>query len=106
MFLYKNEFVRLRFCQLPKNDIFKFLNKITKSENIKIKNIQLKAIQEYFKSDIRSMINFIQSNHNTGGLNTYIIEEDFWEDLLLKIKINQPILIIISSKNAYIIIYN
>ena len=32
------------------------------------------------------MINFIQSNHNTGGLNTYIIEEDFWEDLLLKIK--------------------
>ena len=82
----QNEFVRLRFCQLPKNDIFKFLNKITNSENIKIKKIQLKAIQEYFKSDIRSMINFIQSNHNTGGLNTYIIEEDFWEDLLLKIK--------------------
>jgi len=81
----QNEFVRLRFCQLPKKDIFKFLKNITKEEHIKIKNLQLKAIQEYFKSDIRSMINFIQSNHNTGGLNTYIIEEDFWEDLILKI---------------------
>jgi DNA polymerase III delta prime subunit len=82
----QNEFVRLRFCQLPKKDIFKFLKKITVEEKIKIKNMQLKAIQEYFKSDIRSMINFIQSNHNTGGLNTYIIEGDFWEDLILKIK--------------------
>ena len=82
----QNEFVRLRFCQLPKTDIFKFLKKITMQENIKIKNIQIKAIQEYFKSDIRSMINFIQSNHNHGGLNTYIIEDQFWEDLLLKIK--------------------
>ncbi len=82
----QNEFVRLRFCQLPKKDIFNFLKKITNQENIKIKNIQIKAIQEYFKSDIRSMINFIQSNHNHGGLNTYIIEDKFWEDLLLKIK--------------------
>ncbi len=82
----QNEFVRLRFCQLPKKDIFKFLKKITIQEEIKIKNIQIKAIQEYFKSDIRSMINFIQSNHNHGGLNTYIIEDTFWEDLLLKIK--------------------
>jgi DNA polymerase III delta prime subunit len=82
----QNEFVRLRFCQLPKKDIFKFLKKITIQETIKIKNIQIKAIQEYFKSDIRSMINFIQSNHNHTGLNTYIIENDFWEDLLLKIK--------------------
>ena len=82
----QNEFVRLRFCQLPKKDIFNFLKKITNQENIKIKNIQIKAIQEYFKSDIRSMINFIQSNHNHGGLNTYIIEDNFWEDLLLKIK--------------------
>ena len=81
----QNEFVRLRFCQLPKKDIFRFLKNITKEEKIKIKNIQLKAIQEYFKSDIRSMINFIQSNHNTGGLNTYIIEDDFWEDLIDKI---------------------
>ena len=82
----QNEFVRLRFCQLPKKDIFNFLKKITNQEKIKIKNIQIKAIQEYFKSDIRSMINFIQSNHNHGGLNTYIIEDKFWEDLLLKIK--------------------
>lgn len=82
----QNEFVRLRFCQLPKTDIFNFLKKITNQEKITIKNIQIKAIQEYFKSDIRSMINFIQSNHNHGGLNTYIIEDNFWEDLLLKIK--------------------
>ena len=47
------------------------------------------------------MINFIQSNHNTGGLNTYIIEEDFWEDLLLKIKINQSINNYIIEKCIY-----
>tara|TARA_A100001011_G_C14253755_1_gene819106 strand:+ start:20 stop:952 length:933 start_codon:yes stop_codon:yes gene_type:complete len=92
----QNEFVRLRFCQLPKKDIYRFLKNITKEENIKIKSIQLKAIQEYFKSDIRSMINFIQSNHNTGGLNTYIIEEAFWEDLIDKL-INKT-----SNINQYI----
>ena len=59
----QNEFVRLRFCQLPKKDISYFLLDIVNKENINITQNQLSSIQNYFKSDIRSMINYIQSNH-------------------------------------------
>ncbi|RZD40565.1 MAG: hypothetical protein CXT73_06420 [Methanobacteriota archaeon] len=82
----QNEFVRLRFCQLPKLDIKNFLNTIIKKENIHITEKQIDAIQENFRSDIRSMINFIQSNHNTIGLNINIIQETFWKNLIKKLK--------------------
>ncbi len=82
----QNEFVRLRFCQLPKKDIYSFLNKIIKEEKINVKKEQIYAIQEYFKSDIRSMINYIQSNHDNGGLNSNIIRNDYWNDFIKKIK--------------------
>ena len=82
----QNEFVRLRFCQLPKSDIYHFLDTIIKKENINITNKQIIAIQENFKSDIRSMINFIQSNHNTIGLNINIIQDSFWKNLIKKMK--------------------
>ena len=82
----QNEFVRLRFCQLPKSDIYHFLDTIIKKENINITNKQIIAIQENFKSDIRSMINFIQSNHNTIGLNINIIQDSFWKQLIKKMK--------------------
>lgn len=82
----QNEFVRLRFCQLPKPDIYHFLDTIIKKENINITDKQIIAIQENFKSDIRSMINFIQSNHNTIGLNINIIQDSFWKQLIKKMK--------------------
>jgi replication factor C subunit 3/5 len=82
----QNEFVRLRFCQLPKSDIYHFLDTIIKKENINITDKQIIAIQENFKSDIRSMINFIQSNHNTIGLNINIIQDSFWKQLIKKMK--------------------
>jgi len=82
----QNEFVRLRFCQLPKSEINKFLTTIIVKEKINISKKQIEAIQENFKSDIRSMINFIQSNHNTIGLNINIIQESFWKNLIKKLK--------------------
>jgi len=85
----QNEFVRLRFCQLPKKDIYSFLNKIVKEEKIDVKKEQIYAIQEYFKSDIRSMINYIQSNHDNGGLNSNIIRNDYWNNFINKIKDNK-----------------
>ena len=48
----QNEFIRLRFCQLPSNDISKFLNQIIVKEELNITNEHLKAIQKSFKSDI------------------------------------------------------
>tara|TARA_B100000902_G_scaffold125894_1_gene125501 strand:+ start:943 stop:1878 length:936 start_codon:yes stop_codon:yes gene_type:complete len=85
----QNEFVRLRFCKLPEKDIYIFLNNIVKKENLKITKREIMGIQKNFKSDIRSMINFIQSNHNHIGLNIKIIENTFWEDFIKNIKIKK-----------------
>ncbi len=82
----QNEFVRLRFCQLPKKDISHFLLDIVNKEKIRITQNQLSSIQNYFKSDIRSMINYIQSNHTNNTMNINVIKDNFWEKLLKKMK--------------------
>ena len=82
----QNEFVRLRFCQLPKKDISNFLLDIVNKESIDITQNQLSSIQNYFKSDIRSMINYIQSNHSNNMLNINVIKDNFWVKLLKKMK--------------------
>ena len=82
----QNEFVRLRFCQLPKKDISHFLLDIVNKEGINITQNQLSSIQNYFKSDIRSMINYIQSNHSNNMLNINVIKDNFWVKLLKKMK--------------------
>jgi replication factor C subunit 3/5 len=80
----QNEFVRLRFCQLPKEKIFIFLNQIQKKESLNIDKETLIAIQYMFKSDIRSMINFLQSNHtpNANLLKENIITDATWEEMI------------------------
>ena len=83
----QNEFIRLRFCQLPKNDIFRFLKNVVENENLSVTDSQIKNIRSIFKSDIRSMINFLQSNHTQmDGYSLKIISAEFWENLLLKFK--------------------
>jgi len=84
----QNEFVRLRFCQLPKEKIFNFLNEIQKKESLNIDKETLVAIQYMFKSDIRSMINFLQSNHNPHAnlLQENIITDSIWENLEILLK--------------------
>ena len=82
----QNEFIRLRFCQLPKKDTFSFLQKIVTEEKIKVTKKQIRSIQLFFKSDIRSMINFLQSNYNNIGLNTDIFSKKFIEKLIIKLK--------------------
>ena len=84
----QNEFIRLRFCQLPKKDTFNFLHKIVKMEKLNIKDRQIKSIQYRFKSDIRSMINYLQSNHNNIGKTPDIFTDKFIENLLKKLKSN------------------
>ena len=79
----QNEFVRLKFCNLPKNKITQFLKKIVTNESINIQSEQLKSIQNIYNSDMRSMINFLQSNANFLNSNTInIISNFFWDDLI------------------------
>ena len=57
----RNICMSFKFNTLPKNQIYNYLEDILKKENgISIKSNDLKNIILYFKSDIRSMINYIQ----------------------------------------------
>ena len=82
----QNEFIRLRFCQLPKKDTYNFLNTIIEKEGLNITSKQINIIQKKFKSDIRSMINYIQSNHTNLNFNTDILSKKFLEKTLNNIK--------------------
>ena len=80
----QNEFIKLQFNQLPKEDIIFFLQNIFLKENIKIDKQKVIYIQEIYKSDIRSMINFIQVNQN--NLNKInVMNEKVWHDMTNKI---------------------
>ena len=81
----QNEFIRLRFNQLPKEEIITFLNNISISEQLNLSPKTLSCIQKLYKSDIRSMINFMQSNQNLENKLLNIIDNDIWEELLKKI---------------------
>ncbi len=58
----QSELLRLKFNNLPTPLIISFLKDIIKKEHIQIKDTQLEYIQQLFQSDIRSMINYLQTN--------------------------------------------
>jgi DNA polymerase III delta prime subunit len=102
----QNEFMRLRFNQLPKTDIITFLSSISKSENLNLTDKSLYLIQKLYKSDIRSMINFMQSNQNIQPENFNIIDNDLWENLYMQIKNKISIDMIVVFINNTSIKYN
>lgn len=102
----QNEFLRLRFNQLPESDIIKFLDHISKSENLNLNIKSLKMIQQLYKTDIRSMINFMQSNQNI-DLNDYkIIDETIWLELLDKLTKKENMHNLVKYVNNVSINYN
>jgi replication factor C subunit 3/5 len=92
----KNEFICIRFNQLPREDIHKFIRQIAENENLHIGDDAIHTIQKIYHSDIRSMINFIQLNQNAHDWDSSILEDKTWEtihsmlagpdDILLKIQ--------------------
>lgn len=76
----QNEFIRLRFNQLPEKDIFDFLKVISINEQLNLADDIIIGIQQLFNSDIRSMINYMQSNQ---GILTFTraINDDVWNSL-------------------------
>ena len=85
----QNEFIRLTFCQLPEKEIFFFLKHIVKEENLNITTEQLKSILYMFKSDMRSMINYIQSNQYANIEKNEIMTNAFWEKFIIHLKKNK-----------------
>lgn len=95
----QNEFVRLRFSQLPENKIIEFINKIKLNEQINISTQNIIDLQQMYKSDIRSIINHIQSNciQNVYG-DTKIITPIIWENIIEMTKKNKIKDVIIDIK--------
>jgi replication factor C subunit 3/5 len=81
----QNEFIRLPFNQLPKEDIIHFLTKIIDNEKINLSQYNLSCIQQIYKSDIRSMLNFIQSNQDFLE-DIKIINNNLWEEFIKMFK--------------------
>jgi replication factor C subunit 3/5 len=77
----QNEFLRLRFNQLPKDDIISFLKNISEKEGLNMGEGSIKLIQNLYGSDMRSMINFMQSNQNVLDTHFNIIDTVVWETL-------------------------
>lgn len=80
----QNEFVRLRFNQLPEDEIIHFLNIINEKEKLQYTTDTIQLIQKLFNSDIRSMINYMQSNHQIIH-GKKIIQTDLWNMLTTSI---------------------
>jgi replication factor C subunit 3/5 len=78
----QTEFIRLRFNQLPQNEIIQLLNHICSIEKLNISEENLHYIQKLYNSDIRSMINFIQTNQNLSNVKINIINNDIYKELL------------------------
>ena len=101
----KNEFICIRFNQLPRCDIHRFITSICKYENISIKESDVDIIQELYQSDIRSMINFIQLNQcridgsiysntvssTTNIMNKCIINTDVFKEIYSMLVISNDI---------------
>ncbi len=81
----QNEFVKMRFNQLPEKEIINFLNIINTNENLNYDSSTIYLIQKIFNSDIRSMINYMQSNQEL-IYNKKIIQEELWEKITDYIK--------------------
>ena len=82
----QNEFMNMRFNQLPEEDIVQFLSNICSKEGIDVSKESLQMIQKLYNSDIRSMINFLQSNQNNYK-NIHIIDRQIWETLYNKFQL-------------------
>jgi len=82
----QNEFLCVRFNQLPKEEIRGFMRNISEKENMRLSDSQIDTIQQLYHSDIRSMINFMQLNNEfemgkEKSIRLNIISDVVWENI-------------------------
>ena len=76
----QSEFVRMRFNQLPEERIVQFLMQISAAERLNLPLETAHHIQKQFGSDLRGMINFMQSNQSI--VDCKIIHQNVWNCIL------------------------
>ena len=79
----QNEFICIRFNQLPKSDIHNFIKNNSINEKLNINDDSIYTIQNMYHSDIRSMVNFIQLNQTlkSNELHIKIINNNNFENI-------------------------
>jgi replication factor C subunit 3/5 len=77
----KNEFICIRFNQLPQKEITYFLETISVNEGLHLDDKTIQTIQKIHQSDIRSMVNFLQLHQETSELSQYLFDNTIWETL-------------------------
>ena len=80
----QNELLHLRFNQLPTDKTIEFLTTIRDNEGLSLSDESISAVQKMFGSDIRSMINYMQSHIST-GIDVGVAGDSVWETLLERI---------------------
>ena len=75
----QDEFIKLRFNSLPKEEILNFLIIINVEEKLNFSKEKLNNIINFFNNDIRSMINYMQSNQN---IDIKILNNETYKKLL------------------------
>ena len=83
----QNRFIKLKFNRLPNDDVIRLLKDITLKENVVMEEEELKSLQIYFDSDIRSMINYIQVNRNNNKIE--ILNDKIINNMLSDVKIEE-----------------
>lgn len=78
------------FNQLPSSKIHEFIKNICARENLPISDTSISVIQNLYRSDIRSMINFIQLNQNIVVEQNNILNEQIWKTLSEKFQAALP----------------
>ena len=101
----QTEFVRMRFNMLPESKIISFLQKINVAENLNASLEILTSIQRHFNSDIRSMINYMQSNQHVLH-ECKVITNDVWKNVTTMLKTKMKPAVIISKLNEISLTYN
>lgn len=82
----RNEFIAIRFNQLPFSDISRFLKNIAKNEGFELCDQVIETIYNIYHSDIRSMINFIQLHQNMLTINKTILTENTYKEIYKLLK--------------------
>ena len=77
----KNEFICIRFNQLPEKEIVGFVRNIATKENLDISDDTICNIQKMFQSDVRSMVNFLQLHQDHNAWELHVINDVIWEEL-------------------------
>jgi DNA polymerase III delta prime subunit len=85
----QSEFVKFKFNNLPKPFVFDFIKNIIILEKLEYEDEYIHHILDFYQSDMRSMINFIQSNHLNE--NYKIVGNHLWKELYQSILDKQDI---------------